>query len=58
MKHKITIQKRATDYIAYLNGDAMVCATGSSPCWALGRLVLSHATELGVELEQPVERAK
>ena len=49
--HKITIEKRSDDWMAYLDGDRRIWDCGRSPQSAIGNLVLSHQENMGIEVE-------
>ncbi len=50
-KITISIRKRSFDWMAYLNGDRRKWECAKSPEEAIGKLIQSHAKELGITVE-------
>lgn len=47
---RITVERRANDYIAFLDGDHAKWEAAPSAVEAIGKLVMSHARALGVSV--------
>lgn len=48
---KITVRKRADDWIAYLNDNLGRWESGKTSTEAIGKLIVSYCLELKIELE-------
>ena len=54
--HKITVVKRVSDYMAYLDGNKALWGCGKSPNEAVASVVYSHQRETGIEITEKFER--
>ena len=47
----ITVEKRSSDYMAYINGNTALWGSGSTPDDAIGNAIRSHRERMGIEIK-------
>lgn len=57
-KHKITVVKRSSDFMAYLDGNKALWGCGKSPGEAVASVVYSHQRETGIAIEEEFDFKK
>ena len=58
IKHTITVVKRSSDFIAYIDGDKSLWGCGKSPNEAVASVVYSHKDSLEISIEEEFDYSK
>lgn len=54
--HEITVVKRNSDYMAYLDGNEALWGCGKSPDVAVASVIYAHQKETGLKITEKFER--